>query len=294
MPEHRRLCAAFVTWSGEPAIAEDDALLADACRALELEVEAAPWDLPRDWRRYDAIVLRTTWNYHRLPDLFERWIERDLAGVPLFNPASVVRWNMHKGYLLDLAQPGVVVPGTTLVRRGSTTTLTRVLDQHGWAQAVVKPAISANAYETTLVAGADRAAGAMFAAAVAERDTIVQEFVPEISAGELSLMFFGGEFSHAVRKRPAPGEFRVQESHGGTHEPFVPDLQTIAACRRLLRQVPGPTLYARVDGMPVGGSFVLLEIEAIEPSLFVGSDPGAAARFARALLTGLGGLLPGD
>jgi glutathione synthase/RimK-type ligase-like ATP-grasp enzyme len=276
---------AFVTWSGEPNLAADDELAADACGGQGMDVEARPWDRPCDWSQYDAIVLRTTWNYHLVPALFTEWIERlEAANAPLWNPPAVLRWNMHKSYLLDLRAAGAAVPETIVVPKGARAVLSDILGGHGWAAAVVKPAISANAFQTTRATEADAArAQAAFEQAVAERDMLVQEFVPEIASGELSLMFIRGRFSHAVRKVPVAGEFRVQEACGGVVRPEQPDGSTIERCKELLSHLPCPTLYARVDGVPTRQGFLVFEVEAIEPSLFLAHDPGAAARLAAAL-----------
>jgi glutathione synthase/RimK-type ligase-like ATP-grasp enzyme len=276
---------AFATWSGAPDLSDDDRLLADACGARGLIVRAQPWDVPCDWRSFSAVVVRTTWNYHLHPQRFTQWIdELERLGVSMWNPPSVIKWNMHKRYLTPLAGDDVRVPAMVMVPQGTHASLEGVLAERRWRAAVVKPAISANAYQTEVItSGGAHTRQAEFEEWVKERDMLVQELVPEIVNGELSLMFMGGRFSHAVRKIPSPGEYRVQESLGGTAARIEPDQAQIDRCSRVLSQVPGPTLYARVDGVPVGDAFVLLEVEVIEPSLFVSFANEAADAFAAAL-----------
>ncbi len=281
---------AFVTWSGEPDLSADDRLAADACGHQRIHVEAVPWDVDGDWgrwRRYDAVVIRSTWNYHLRPDEFADWIDRcEAAGCRLWNPPAVLRWNMDKRYLLQLAAADILVPDTLIVPKGSTVSLRDLLQAQGWTDAVVKPAVSASAFQTFRAVADDghngQDSGLAFTEAVASRDMLVQKFVPEITDGELSLMFFGGHFSHAVKKVPADREFRVQEEYGGQVESWTPDAATMRTCEAALSCVPGPTLYARVDGVATARGFVVIEVEVIEPSLFLRYDPAAATRFARA------------
>ena len=261
---------AFVTWSGEPGLSADDQIAATACRKHGIYVDARPWDVPADWSLYDAIVLRTTWNYHLLPAAFASWLDDlERANVRVWNPPGALRWNMDKRYLVDLHRAGVRVPETVIVSRGTRVSLVDILREQSWSSAVIKPTISANAFQTTSVQRETAlSAQESFDAATRERDMLVQRLLPEISDGEISLMFIGDRFSHAVKKLPVPGEFRVQEIFGGTAVGYNADEAMIETCGRLLAHIPGPTLYARVDGVMTVDGFALMEIEVIEPSLF--------------------------
>jgi glutathione synthase/RimK-type ligase-like ATP-grasp enzyme len=273
---------AFVTWSGGPDLSADDRLAADACADQHIHIEAVPWDIARDWTRYDAIVIRSTWNYHLQPTAFTTWIDRcENAGCRLWNPPAVLRWNLDKRYLLQLEAAGLLVPETIVVPQGSTVKLRDLLRAQGWTDAVVKPVVSASAFQTFRAVddeGHDNEQA--FTEAVASRDMLVQQFVPEIIDGESSLMFFGRRFSHAVKKVPADREFRVQEEFGGQVASYMPDAETLRTCETALSHVPGPTLYARIDGVATARGFEVIEVEVIEPSLFLRHDPAAARRFA--------------
>jgi glutathione synthase/RimK-type ligase-like ATP-grasp enzyme len=282
------LRAAFVTWSGLPGLSADDRLAAAALVRRGVAVEAAVWDDPAvPWSAYTAVIVRSTWDYHRRPAAFLRWIDRmDDAGVALWNPPALLRWNFDKGYLGELEQRGVAVVPTCTVPKGSTATLGATLRERGWDDVVVKPAVSASAYQTwrssASRAGAD---AARFAALLEAGDVLVQPYQPGIEAGEWSFCFFGGAFSHAVLKRPRLGDFRVQSELGGTvsveHPP--PALLTEAAVVTSL--IPGRWLYARVDACSAGQGLLLMELELIEPTLFFHADTRAADRFAEALRT---------
>jgi hypothetical protein len=174
--------------------------------------------------------------------------------VRLFNPPSALRWNMHKSYLFDLEAKGVRIPRTQIVRNQD--------------RVVVKPAISASAFATHVMSG----------------DLIVQEFVEEIVRdGEWSFLFFNRRFSHAVNKMPASGDSRVQEELGGIVRLATPPAEMMEESQRILDLVAGDLLYARVDVVDRPAGITLMELELLEPSLFLMTEPGATRRFVRAI-----------
>lgn len=279
---------AFVTHAGRPDLAEDDRLAAAELARQGAAVEAAAWDDPRvDWSGFDRIVLRSCWDYHRRLPEFLGWLGGlERAGAPVWNPPAVVRGNADKGYLVNLAAAGVPVVPTVRVERGAEADLASLLDERGWTDAVVKPAVSASAFLTRRVRREEAAAAqADFDHLLTLSAALVQPFLPEIqSGGEWSLLFFTGEYSHALLKRPRAGDFRVQSELGGSALAQEPPPELVARARAVLDHIPGPWLYARVDGIEAGGTFLLMELELIEPSLFLDRDPEAPARFAAAVL----------
>jgi glutathione synthase/RimK-type ligase-like ATP-grasp enzyme len=240
-----------------------------------------------DWRRFALVVIRSTWDYHLEPERYVAWLRRCAADrVNLWNPAATVLENMDKRYLADLAAAGVGVVAMELLERARPQSLRALLERHGWSLAVVKPAVSASAFGTwrTSIERAD-VDQARLDREVAERSLIVQPFVDEIvTHGEWSLVFFGGEYSHAVLKRPAEGDFRVQEELGGHAVACEPPSTLIEQARTILARVPSTLLYARVDGVERNRRFVLMEVEINEPFLYLGSSSGAAVRFADAIV----------
>lgn len=267
-----------------------DRLLLEELRRRGYTCAPLVWDDERvDWRSWDLIVIRSCWDYHLKADRFLAWLERlGALPVPVLNPAEAVRWNMHKRYLLDVERAGGRIPPTRLVERGAPGTLRSHLEEPGWRDAVIKPAISSTGFSTRLIQGAPSEADERsFAETLASRDILLQAYVREVrDRGEWSFVFFGGRYSHAVLKRAAPGEFRVHIEWGGTVENVVPARGLIDQAQALIDAMKMRLPYARVDAADVEGALVVMELELIEPELFLDCHPGAASRLADAVLAG--------
>lgn len=245
------------------------------------------WSQPLD-PEIEVVLLRSTWDYHlRLPE-FLRWIDGlEQRRIPLWNSPETVRRNVDKRYLDHLARRGVPVVPLRHVPRGSARRLGALLAEEGWGEAVVKPTVSGGGWRTWRTQG-DSGDEARFAEQLAMADCLVQPFVQEVvDAGEWSLIFFDGRFSHAVIKRPASGDFRVQEEFGGATTAATASPALIGQAAEVLNSSGEATLYARVDGVVRQGGFELLELELVEPSLFLEGVPAAAERFADAVTTWL-------
>lgn len=281
---------AFVTYAGLPGLSNDDRLAAAELTRLGAAVDAVVWDDSAvRWGSYDRVVIRSCWDYHLRPAAFLNWLARlEADRVSLWNPAPVVRANVDKGYLVDLAAAGVPVVPTVRLERGEKADLPGLLAERGWDEAVVKPAVSASAFRTRRVQREDAdtaAAQADLEEMLAASGALIQRFLPEIQTrGEWSFLFLGGEYSHAVLKRPKTGDFRVQEELGGSSVLERPEPALVDQARAVTATIPRPWLYARVDGVEIGGVFTLMELELIEPALFLGWEPEAPARFASAIL----------
>ena len=292
---------ALITYSGVPAITADDRLLRDALVARGTDVEARPWDARTDWSIYHRIVLRSCWNFHHFPQEFRGWVNevKERHEGSLMNAPALVQWSVDKHYLQDLERLGIVVVPTIWVSSADdaeTPDLDTLIAGQGWdGGAVVKPAISATAHETWRIAPLEgEAHQARFAALLASTPAglMVQPFLPEIEDGEWSLIFLGGEFSHAVKKRPAAGEFRVQNNYGGTVERLAPGPLLVDDAHAVLHAAAEATdtraeeiLYARVDGVVRSDRLLLMELELIEPVLFFAHAPSAAVRMAELIVS---------
>ncbi|MEP7065820.1 MAG: hypothetical protein ABI889_07290 [Gemmatimonadota bacterium] len=292
---------ALITYSGVPAITTDDRLLRDALVARGAEVDARPWDERADWSSYHRIVLRSCWNFHHLPKEFLLWINevKESHDGSLRNSPELVAWSVDKRYLKDLDAHGIAIVPTIWVSAVEGTdapNLDALIAEQGWVEGVVvKPAISATAHQTWLVEpGSAEDHQARFESTLASLPSgvMLQPFLPEIHEGEWSLIFLGGEFSHAVVKRPASGDFRVQGNFGGTVERRDPVPSLIEDARAVLRAAAEATdtrveeiLYARVDGIDRNGTLLLMELEVIEPQLFFSHAPSAAARMAELIVS---------
>jgi glutathione synthase/RimK-type ligase-like ATP-grasp enzyme len=242
------------------------------------------------------VLLRSVWDYYRRPDEFLAWVAAlEREGVPTFNPPALVRWNADKRYLRELEARGVPVPPTLWFERGSDAgAAAQGIAASGWDDVVVKPTISGGAWRTLRLAARDVPRHVEHLETVlADSGLMAQPFLPEVvEQGEVSLLFFGGAYSHAVLKRARPGDFRVQWTHGGTHVPFEAPPVLVEEARSVLRAAPEHGLYARVDGVLRDGRLVLMELEQLEPFLFLALDPRAGERLAAALLRALEGGSP--
>ena len=282
----RRVC--FVTCRTWPEISEGDRLAQRALEARGVTVEARAWNAPgADFGGFDAVVLRSNWDYHFDPDAFLAWLEGlERAGARVWNPPALVRWNLAKRYLLELERLGAPTVPTVILQDATRAGLRAVMTERGWTAVVMKPEISASAHETRLVTDATLdAAGAALESGAVRRPVLIQPFLTEIRArGEWSLVFIDSVMTHAVLKRPASGDFRVQSHLGGAVEaPPVPEA-VHAAARTTLAALPQAPLYARIDGVETDAGFRVMEVEVNEPGLFFPHAPAAALRFAEALL----------
>ena len=282
----RTIC--FVTCRRWPEISESDRLAQAALERRGATVVGRAWNDPdASFDAFDAVVLRSNWDYHFAPDDFRAWLDRwERAGARIWNPPALVRWNLTKAYLLELARAGVPTVPTVLLEDETRAGLETMMAARGWSRVVMKPVISASAHDTRLVSGdtLDETVDAL-ASGRLRWPAIAQAFVPEIrTAGEWSLIAIDGEVTHAALKRPARGDFRVQGSYGGTSAAAAPPPSAVAAARRVLAALPAPALYARIDGVETARGFVLMEVEVNEPGLFFPLAPAAAERFADAIL----------
>jgi glutathione synthase/RimK-type ligase-like ATP-grasp enzyme len=272
---------ALATYREQPSLYPDDRLLLNELRSRGLGAEPTIWNEPSiDWGKFDAVVIRSTWDYHLHHSTFLDWVARVERTSALWNPPKVIRWNSHKSYLKDLEHQGVPIVPTEIVRPGDR--LDEVMGRRGWAKAVLKPAVSANAYRTYLLRAEDREANQNKLREASEGgEALLQPYLEEVeSEGERSLVFLGEEFSHAFLRLPKLAA-KPQLTEGLPVQPSPGELEV---ARSAVHTAPARTLYARVDLVPTKeGSARIMELEMIEPLLMIGNAPGAPARFANAL-----------
>jgi glutathione synthase/RimK-type ligase-like ATP-grasp enzyme len=277
---------ALATSAALPGLASDDRLLLRALRARGLAAEPVVWeDRLFDWTAVTLCVIRSAWDYaYRLPE-FLGWVHRLAEAVPLWNPAPVIVWNTHKQYLVDLAARGVPTVPTRVLAAGSHRLLADVLEETGWEDVVLKAAVAQTGRYLMRVDVASRDAGQRHLdRLLRSEDMLVQPFQPGVTReGETSLVFLDGMFSHAVRKRPAHGDFRVHDDFDGTVEQVAPDEAQLAIACEAVRALDHPLLYARVDLVPGTDGPVVMELELVEPDLFLRTADGAAERMAEAV-----------
>jgi glutathione synthase/RimK-type ligase-like ATP-grasp enzyme len=274
---------ALATATTLPRPDDDLPPLLAALHAAGVTAEARAWDEPGvDWAGFDAVILRSTWNYIHHAAAFLQWVERVDAATRLHNPAPVVRFNLHKRYLVEMAAAGLPVVPTMLVERGHATDLAGAFTRFG--ALVIKPAVSAGSFATIRAAAAeaDRAA-AHLAEHGSARDMLVQPFLPSVATtGERAHVFLDGQLSHVLVKRARfAGDQQQVRPHPET------DVEEQAVARRVMAWAEarfGRLLYARVDlARDARDQPVLMELELIEPALFLAGHPPALRRLAAAI-----------
>ena len=263
-----------------------------ACAALGLDLQTVVWDA-KNWqpKEYDAIVLGTPWDYMEQPEAFFEALQAFSKAAPLFNPVETVRWNLDKHYLYDLQQWGAPSVPTCWLETASPEGIERAFTELDCEEMVIKPRIGASAWRQARLR---RGATLPPASELPPGACLAQPFLPSVATeGELSFVFFNGHFSHALRKVPQAGDYRVQSMYGANEHVHEPSREELTVVRSLLDGLRVEWLYARVD-MVVGleGQLVVMELEMIEalplpragPPAGRGLRPGAAGETSRTAL----------
>lgn len=275
---------ALVTATSLPKPDLESHLLLEAFRRRDVSATLVPWDAAFDWTSSDLVVIRTPWDYFQRLDEFLQWAEYVDSVTNLVNPAKVLRWNTHKSYLLDLAAAGVPVVPTQVLPKGTDSVSPDQLPTE--AEVVVKPAVSIGAIGALRAYANDPQTAAHIIELAAAGDVLVQPFVPSVlESGETSLMFARGQLSHAVQKIPSPGEYRVQDHHGGSVHLHRATADEIAIALAALDVTPSTVTYARVDLVSTDRGPIVMELELVEPALFLDVDTSSPATFADAFLS---------
>lgn len=256
---------------------------ATALTEVGVEVVPVPWTHQHDFSNYDLILPLVAWGYHKRYADWLAFLDRlERERLPVANALPLLRWNSDKAYLAELGEKGIATVPTIAVESLNEQVLAASRERFGCSDLVVKPPVSASAYGTFRLREGDA-----FPEAVRGWPMMVQPWVAGIlSEGEYSLILFDGELSHAVSKVPRSGEFRVQPEYGGIIQRCDPPTGSAELARAALAAAPAPSSYARVD-IVVGaaGELQIMELELIEPALFLDHAPEAGAAFARAILS---------
>ena len=278
---------AFVTNPRHPEIEDDDRPLAAALAKRGALVVTASWDdADFPWDRVDLALLRSPWDYCRRYEEFLEWLARTETQTNIVNDPDIVRWNINKRYLNELAGKGIPTVPTAFVARGESVSLRDLCSSRGWDTVVLKPSVSADSWETIRVEPDRHEEGqAYLDRHRPDREIMVQPFVKDVEdGGEHSLMFFGGTYSHAVRKNSA---FKGGRHVGPEGRPSDPGSDAVEMARDLLAKAGVPEVpYARVDlARDHQGAPLLLELELFEPTLFFLEAPGSEELLARVLMS---------
>jgi glutathione synthase/RimK-type ligase-like ATP-grasp enzyme len=277
------MLVALATAAFIPDLATEDQALAAVMKERGIRFDVVVWDSAADWSIYDVVIVRSIWDYHLKYAQYLAWLDLlERKNIRVLNDPSLQRWNASKTYLLELQTQGVSVVPTSL----NPDTLSGVSNSMGWDGIVVKPVVGASGYETwTSSAPISAADEARYTQQRSERDMLVQQFIPGVRDGEKSYVFINGEYTHAVMKRAAPGEFRVHIEHGGSVFPYQPPSTEIEWACDVVRAAPSNDwLYARVDAVDNGKELLVMELEMLDPELFFTHNSGAAHGIANRIL----------
>lgn len=251
-------------------------------REAGAEVAALPWTQCGDLAGFDLVLPLVTWGYHLRHSEWLAFLDQlEGSGARVENPPSVLRWNSDKAYLTELQDKGVPVVPTLTVDHLNEAALAAAHGVLAADRLVIKPPVSASAWGTYQLGANDPVPEDVHG-----RRMLVQPWLPSVqNEGEYSLIYFGGQFSHSVIKRPKSGDYRVQPEHGGSTEAIEPPPGSLAIAEAALAAAPAPTTYARVDLIRGrDGGLLVMELELIEPALFLHCAPEAEANFAAAVL----------
>ncbi|MCC6276625.1 MAG: hypothetical protein IT289_01775 [Oligoflexia bacterium] len=279
----------FLTSHEFRSLTDDDRLAASALERLGHKVMPLVWDDPKEIEligEQDLNVVRSTWDYVEKLEQFKLFINHE-DQVGLQNERRLLQWNLNKTYLRELQSRGVRIIPTLWLKSPDDQLIQKWADEHAPQGYVIKRSISAGGGETFLFQPGERWLKYP-TLRFSEEELMIQPLFEEIrTQGEWSLLFFNGEFSHGVVKKPAMAEFRVQERLGGTVESAVAPGDLIEQAKWVVQQAPVLPLYARVDGIWRDKKLHLMELEVLEPSLFLAQSPGSEIRFAHAILSRL-------
>ena len=266
---------------------EDEELLVDALAARGVRAEHAVWTDPAvDWASAQMVIVRYAFDYTQNRDAFLAWAEKVEASTPLHNSSSVLRWNSHKSYLRELESDGIPIVPTAWIEARTDASLAAVIDERGWRDVVVKPAVDNGARNALRVSPDQSKPGQVHMDAIlADRDVMIQPFIAATeTVGERALIHFDGRFSHAIRK----DQMLAGRPFSFDRTPLTdPDRAELVLAERILARFDPPLLYARVDTIVSDGVAMLMELEAFEPVLFFSKAPGSAERMADAIVARL-------
>ncbi|HEY1024283.1 MAG TPA: hypothetical protein VGE26_03905 [Sphingobacteriaceae bacterium] len=252
-----------------------------------LEARSEVWSDPSvDWGRYDVAILKSPWDYFDRILEFYAWLDRMKAmNIRMLNPINIVLWNSDKHYLKDIAAAGLPVTPTLFIEKGETPDLHHYFEEFDTGKLIVKPSVSGGSKNTFKLTREDTAEYTpKLTSLLSEEAFMVQPFLHEVQKeGEWSLLFFNGKYSHSLLKKAKAGDFRVQHYLGGTIHAQEPPVDLICKAREYVDQFAPNCLYARVDGVVVNSGFQLMELELIEPFLFMFTNPNSYEKYYQAL-----------
>ncbi len=274
---------ALLTCDAFPSLTDSDRKLIPELFAKGISTDIVIWDAyDVNLNKYDALIFRSTWDYFTKQQIFFDWIENLIQqNVKTLNSLKVIKKNAHKFYLQDLERSGINIIPSVFVPKAENVDLKSIIPTE-WEKVVIKPAVSAGSYLTELFNSSEAdLVSRRYSKIIKDYDLILQRFIPEIqSHGEISMVFFDKMFSHAVIKTPKDGDFRIQSQFGGRYEAFIPTDYLVSIGTDIVESIEDDLLYARVDGVMIADEFYLMELELIEPDLYMDYLPDGQKAFS--------------
>lgn len=268
---------------------EDDAILAQTFKQYNLIYEEVIWDKPNiNWTEYDGVLIRSTWDYHegKLNQFLKTLKSIENAGIPLFNSYKTVYWNCKKTYLKELQEIGLPIIETLFVSKKDVSNIEPLLQEKKWKQYILKPAVSAGAHRTFKVSDSAQAQNIYLSQYDENETVLIQPFAEEIvNEGEWSFIFLNGQYSHSVLKKPPMDDFRVQLFFGNQDKAQVWMIEQASLIFKNLQMLIGEIpLYVRIDTINRNNRLHIMEVELIEPYLYLQTSADAAQKLTQALL----------
>jgi glutathione synthase/RimK-type ligase-like ATP-grasp enzyme len=278
---------ALLTCQRLPNLTPADQLLIPELAKHKIQAKAVIWDDPTIiWTDYDYLIFRNTWDYYTKESQFNLWLATiKILGIKTLNSIEIVEQNKHKFYLRELQNQNITIIPTIFIEKTKRLNLAEIMPSH-WKKAVIKPAFSAGSYLTEVFEVANiEEINQKYQTIASEKDLLLQEFKTQIETeGETSFIFFNKEFSHAINKKPATGDFRIQVQFGGVYTSISPSADLIQQAQIIVNNFPNQLLYARVDGIIINNKIQLMEVECIEPDLYFNYSEGSLQRFVNSIL----------
>lgn len=269
-------------------VKDEDILLIEFFKNKGLNIHREVWtNTSVDWADYDLVLFKSPWDYHEDIIKFYNWLEHlNQLNIKTINPYEIIKWNSDKHYLKDIADSGLAIIPTLFVEKNTSLRAASVFNQLNSEKIIIKPCIGAGSKNTFILTPENITSHQIAIDEFLKKEAfLIQPYIQEIeSEGEWSLIFFDGKFSHSVLKKPRSGDFRVQHTHGGSIHPIKMNDKHLYAAEKYIRQHAERCLYSRVDGVIVNNTFLLMELELIEPFLFLSYDPMAFINYYNALV----------
>lgn len=292
MKQHVAIVSYFSVGAYDSNTVDENLILSEILSELKISHEIVSWsDRHVNWSQFSLLLIKSTWDYFDFYPEFLTWLETiRTLGIPTLNNLDTILWNSSKKYLLEIESKGFPVIAGMILEKGKLISQDEIKAKVKSESWVVKPLVSGGAKNTLKLASEDWGKHAEKVQAwVNEEAFLIQPFISEVEkVGEYSLLFFNGEFSHAVLKTPASKDFRVQHYFGGTIKSIDPSESMLSSCQTLVDEFASESLYVRVDGVEIKGQFHLMELEMIEPYLFLALSDQAIPNYKRAIAARLG------